>query len=139
MIRIFSNSAYKNSFKNLQFVHNNPQPSQKMPILGMHFSKHIIELKFLQLPPILYLPSFFSQGGVCEFCREMTSSFWFKHILYKHQWVKTSPQVKASVRWKVQYQFFAVFLVMKKFPIFFSNALDNWIMRRRLNTYWQCR
>ena len=63
MIRIFSNSAYKNSFKILQFVHNNPQPSQKMPILGMHFSKHIIELKFLQLPPILYLPSFFFSRG----------------------------------------------------------------------------
>ena len=62
-IALPENSAYKNSFKILQFVHNNPQPSQKVPILGMHFSKHIIELKFLQLPPILYLPSFFFSRG----------------------------------------------------------------------------
>ena len=82
MIRIFSNSAYKNSFKILQFVHNNPQPSQMMPILRMHFSKHIIEVP--SITTNFVSPIFFSQGGVCEFCRAMTSSFWFKHILYNY-------------------------------------------------------
>ena len=47
-----------------------------------------------------------------------------------HQWVKTSPQVNASVRWKVQYQFFAAFLWWKSTP--FSLAI-HWII---VYTYW---